>query len=678
MSNTTRKALTLLIAVVVVGQMSVAPVAAQTTSTTTTTTDRTDSGARDLVDSANCAVRGTAGFYVGFLGLDVSQCDTPAEQVQQTRAATYAQGLGAYDLEQSATTNYQNQLNYSRNTCLCQVKAGVIESLQNNESIATAKSEANTTIDSHYAGIQHNIVQSHESQTSSLYYVHEALQSMGASGVAIYDTTDGGNGASAHSYEANDKFGVPDDDLYHGSKNVTLVDGNTTNYTVLLSGNADGNTPHWAMTPFGSASDGNYNYTDHSGVTQSDQNHDDGVFIITPGTTTHDMSGGYATSYTDETASYVYHEKDWQSVWTAVRDEHDYVQNNSMAYIDDVYNQYNASDFSDTDAKELQSACSLNTLASDKDTTGSLDWARAAATVAGYDTSVNTSWSITYTPAAGETWSGNTDITGNASGVTVSAPSIGDGAVIQGTEQYQVDIDPDNSTTVSNTTLVLEDGAGNEVGSVALTDANSDGRYVASMAGVSWPFLDGTTATVTPVVQYQADGTVTQVVMGGGGAWTYASDGGASVNLSGALYTDWAPSATNGTWETNTTYDTSNSGGESVVFLDSTQDGQPPGYYTLNGSFTVNELYDAAEGTEVNSTTNQDYNTQTFNASLTKDEVQRILEYREQYEDNWAPTIGGGGLSGVGGFLDGLSSALGVGGIVIVVIFALVFREYNV
>jgi len=73
----------------------------------------------DASTGAECQLRGTAGFWGGFLGVGVEQCQTPAENVGENHADAYAQALAAEDTGEFGTTNYQNQLQYSRNNCLC-------------------------------------------------------------------------------------------------------------------------------------------------------------------------------------------------------------------------------------------------------------------------------------------------------------------------------------------------------------------------------------------------------------------------------------------------------------------------------------------------------------------------------------------------------------------------------
>lgn len=634
-----------LITVMLVAQVSVAPAAAASS---------------DPVTGGECYLRGSAGFWGGFLGVDISQCQTPSEDAAETHAQQYASGLTAADIGTAGTTNYQNQLQASRNTCLCKVKAGVIESLQNGESLSTAKSEANTTIDEYYADIQRNVVTQQNTQINSVYFATSVVNGKEQTGSIYLDT---GRNNGYNGYQADSDFGyvgTSTNRVKIRSANLTLVD-NTTKEALGVSIEAQ-----------------DANYIAETGLHQypNPNNHGEGAVIYTEPGYSPD-TGQVTIDSARSVQGYV--EQPWINVWSETQAEHDYVTNNSMQYIEDTYANYNDGDFDSTDAQKLQSACSLNTLSSNKDTTGSLDWARASAVLAGYDTSANSSWFIEYTPANGETFSGARDLSATAQDVTVSQPTLGDGALITGEEQYSTTITPGGDVTVTNASLVLEDASGNAVTSAALTDSSGDGRYTAALPAANFSAV-ASGDTLTPVVEFDADDgtgvTTTQVVMAGDGSrmppgWTYAPDGGESVYLSGALFTDWKPSSTNGSFDVNSTYDTANSGDESVVFLDSTQGGQAPGYYTLNGSFTVVDLFNAETGEPVNSTEMEDYNSQTFDSALTQDEITRILDdyYTNKYEDLWGGgdiTIGGGGGGGgIGGVFSGLANALGVGGVIV-------------
>lgn len=623
-----------LISLMLIAQISVAPAAAATS---------------DPVTGGECYLRGSAGFWGGFLGVDVSQCQTPSEDAAETHAEQYSTGLSAADMQSAGVTNYQNQLQGTRNLCLCQVKAGAIESLQNGENISTAKQEANATIDGHYSNIQRNVLTQHNSQINTVFFAVSVINDKGVDH-AFIDTWKN-NGYSG--YQPDQSWG--NNAGYHPeyrSANVTLADG--TSEEALGIAFTDGGTfeRSTGLKDLGTSVEG------------------EGAIVITePGyiADTNDAS-------IDETRSVqAYEEDSWVDVWYGVESEHDYVTNNSMTYIEDLYAAHSDGEFSDTDAMELQDSCSLATLASDKDTTGSLDWARAAGVLGGYDTSANSSWVIEYTPAEGTTFSGDTAITGTASGVTLSSPSLGDGATVKGSEMYRVTTNPEDGTTISNVSLLLEDDTGEPVTTVDLRDPDGDGVYAGSLESGNYSTISSG-ASLLPVVEYVADdgtsSTTTQVVMAGDGSempagWTYAPNGGESVFLSGSLFTDWKPASTNESFDTGATYDTANSGGESVIFLDSTQSGQAPGYYTLNGSFTVLDLYNAETGEPVNSTMMEDYNTQTFDAVNTRDEVTRILD--DYFEDSYKPLWGGGNvtLGGGGGMFSGLANALGVGGVIV-------------
>jgi len=119
------------------------------------------------------------------------------------------------------------------------------------------------------------------------------------------------------------------------------------------------------------------------------------------------------------------------------------------------------------------------------------------------------------------------------------------------------------------------------------------------------------------------------------------------------------PTSTNESFVAGTTYDTANADSD-VVFIDTS--GDDAKQVSMDGTFTIVEMYNPETGETVNETTLEDYNTQTTDASLTQEEVQKILDWKKTYDSNWNPTVS---IGGDGGFLSGLSSTLGVGGIIV-------------
>lgn len=119
---------------------------------------------------------------------------------------------------------------------------------------------------------------------------------------------------------------------------------------------------------------------------------------------------------------------------------------------------------------------------------------------------------------------------------------------------------------------------------------------------------------------------------------------GETYNLSGTLLTNWKPSATGGTFDRGTTYNTTNTN-EPVYFIAQTDNGSK--YVTLEGEFTVSELTNVQTGETVNSTTLDDNNVTTWNASLTPSQINELLAYDDKQREAGS-TGGGGGSSGSG------------------------------
>jgi hypothetical protein len=588
----------------------------------------------DASTGAECQLRGTAGFWGGFLGVDVEQCQTPAENVGENHADAYAQALAAEDTGEFGTTNYQNQLQYSRNNCLCKVKAGVIDDLKAGNNISTAKANANETIDEHYSAVQNNVIEQHGSQVTGLYYSADVLRSLGITDTMWSDTE-----GSVEDFSNNIHMSNPDWAIELTTRTVTLKNGETKNATIMDISGSNDPAGEYRLYPFDPAEAETPNHPD---------GRQQGVWMYEPGKTdvTH--------SRTTENATYVYDEQEWANTWDEIDAEEQYVTDNSMTYIEEVYAQYDESDFDDSDAAELRDSCDLQTLATNKDSTGSNDWVRIQGATTGLDSDVNSSFTIEYTPASGETHVGDTSVSADTDALTLENPTLGADAIVTGEETFRVDLNSPGA--IESPELVLRNVSDDSiVTSVNLTDTNTDGTYRASLPGADFSTL-ANGDDVTASVEATADGTDTRVDLG---AWTYAPNGGETVTLQGGLYTDWKPTSTNESFVAGTTYDTANADSD-VVFIDTS--GDDAKQVSMDGTFTIVEMYNPETGETVNETTLEDYNTQTTDASLTQEEVQKILDWKKTYDSNWNPTVS---IGGDGGFLSGLSSTLGVGGIIV-------------
>lgn len=123
---------------------------------------------------------------------------------------------------------------------------------------------------------------------------------------------------------------------------------------------------------------------------------------------------------------------------------------------------------------------------------------------------------------------------------------------------------------------------------------------------------------------------------------SYRYQTGQTVNISGTFFTSWAPSSTNGSFVTGTTYNTSNANSP-VMFIVQTQNGTHTA--ELDGEFTITELTDVTTGESLNETTLETKNQQTFNASSTREELLALAEYRDTVSGTYSTGGGGGGFN---------------------------------
>lgn len=147
------------------------------------------------------------------------------------------------------------------------------------------------------------------------------------------------------------------------------------------------------------------------------------------------------------------------------------------------------------------------------------------------------------------------------------------------------------------------------------TDYNSTGYYAFAGADL---MLMGVNTSLNESMQFTVNGTQT---------------------YNGTLFTNWEPTKTNGSWDTGVTYDTANA--SSPVFLAT----QEEGLLYLEGSFTIDKMTNTKTGESVNSTTTQNYNRQTSDASFTYEEMQQLLELQTELNEQKEAASGGSGSS---------------------------------
>jgi len=135
-----------------------------------------------------------------------------------------------------------------------------------------------------------------------------------------------------------------------------------------------------------------------------------------------------------------------------------------------------------------------------------------------------------------------------------------------------------------------------------------------------------------------------------------------NATLYGQLYTDWEPAATNGSLDTGHLYNVSKT--DELVFM-ATNDG----LQVIGSDFKITSMTNVKTGESTDSTTTESYNTQTSDVSLTEEQLQQLLDIREDIQEREEAAASGGG-----GFFDGLglSADVAVPGLVVAAGAALV------
>jgi hypothetical protein len=520
-----------------VAQAVVTPAVA--TSTTGASSPDCDTSEGDLLlDLLGSGYSGSLNYY------DDTECITEDQQQNISHADWYENAHLSQDNIDAFITSETNFVEFSRSHVRTKVKAELVESIKNNESLATAKDEINQTIDEFYVQAQERVIKNHNTTVLNAYYITNASDSTSteddSSDVHYYRDLGRVNSSyvkdepgpgqyevgSGGSFEVGQNF----QDLTLRTDEVTLVDGTTRNVTNLTA-DYDGNTAKVAFNPWD---------------TSDFQGESDAIFVLDPGLDTIPSNPSEANS------SYMYWEKPYVRLWNTIEDSHDRVQNNSMTYAEGVYSEYNSSDF---DGLEILNANDLVTqFNTDRNTTGYYGWAAAAFGTTNIDGDVNTSFTIEYDPVD--------------------------------TQYYE------NGTLKTNTTEPR--------------------------------------------------------------------------NLSGTLFTNWAPAKTNGSFVANETYNTSNADGP-VYFA--VQRNNSSEVVALNGEFTITELMNAKTHADLNETDlAPELQQQTYNVSLTKEEITYIIEYRNNATDTF--DNGGGGGRGGGFDFGSLGIPLLIGGGVAILLLA--------
>lgn len=116
-----------------------------------------------------------------------------------------------------------------------------------------------------------------------------------------------------------------------------------------------------------------------------------------------------------------------------------------------------------------------------------------------------------------------------------------------------------------------------------------------------------------------------------------------SETVNGTLFADWKPSKTNGSFKTGTTYDPANT--SSPVWIATSGN-----LRIVEEPFVINSMTNTRTGNATNQTTTQSYNKQTADVTLTQEQLQNLIDIREEINDREASAAGGSGGWGLGGF----------------------------
>lgn len=615
MNDKLTKFLTVFVVIGVVAQVSVAPVAA----------------AGDDGPGVECFARG----LLEALGAD--QCVTPSDSAATTHSDLYAHGVSSSDYGESTTTGANNYAEAAKSYQWCLGRSTIVNGLQSGHTLSQIQSDVNSTVNERTADRQSNYIEAHNSQLTSAYYIMDSLHG-NIEGVGWMDTgaNNGYSGWQNDQYVYNPTYSQYQP-FIRDSATVTLADGSSKNVTVAGI-EEDGGT-----------------FERSTGLAEMDG---EGAIILTqPGYTTD------TNSALDKARSHqIYVEDKWVDGWNSIQSMADYSKTNLNKLAASMHANYTDGDFEGLSSEDLHSACSLATESTDQDSTGAFAHLRAANTIGGFDGDVNSSMTIDYTTASAQSFHGNTDVSESSGDLTVSSPNYGDGAVVTGDEVVQFDVQTDASNP--DVTVDLTDKSGALITSFDAADSNGDGTYRAPLSAGNYSTVaDGDSLYFATTVV--GGGTTESVSVA---QWNYDTNGGETIQLEGGLFTDWSPAVTNGSFDVNTTYDTVNAG--STVHVAAQFDDGRSRLVKLDGQFEIVSMTDVTTGEEINSTTLEDNQVDTTETSFTKEQVQSLLDWRAQHNENYD----GGGTFSLDASGLNINGAL-IGGGVAIVVLILVLRE---
>lgn len=245
------------------------------------------------------------------------------------------------------------------------------------------------------------------------------------------------------------------------------------------------------------------------------------------------------------------------------------------------------------------------------------------------------------------------------------------------------DVRMDNPDGDDNTTSILssdsyaegltsiEDGNSQMESNIEMYTNNTYDEYSAGDINTS-QMMDPTTLSQEMSTQYNSTG---YYAYAGADLAVLGTDGDLNKSMSietssgktlnGTLFTDWQPSSTDGSYETGTWYTPPD---DQMVYV-ATNDG----LVLVQEDFRINSMRNTQTDEEVNSTSLQEYNRQTADVTLTQEQLDKLLNLRQKYDEmeQDAATGGDGGL----GLGSDLNSTHAIGLLAIVALLAVVMRD---
>jgi hypothetical protein len=313
-----------------------------------------------------------------------SECYNQEEVQNITHGTIYEGGLVSSDLESSTNATFKNHLDGAENVAQSIVDAEIDHAMRNNLTLAEARANINSSLDSYYVTRQKNLIEAYNTTLLNLVYLKGRGENVGLEQGLLWDN-DQDKDPTSYSYKFYDNAtGTSTDAFPLNTNNATLVDGNTTKYANVSRAIYDGTSgaPYYkeGMEPFGGA--GGYD---------ADSFKTDIV-----------VTGPNVTDYTTMNESqwtYAMKEDVWRNRWLDIEDQHQRAIDNAMVQVEGVYSTYNYSEWTaDVSTDALGCDFLASEYATDRNSTGYYSYASAQMACIGVNGSQTSTFTVTYTP----------------------------------------------------------------------------------------------------------------------------------------------------------------------------------------------------------------------------------------------------------------------------------------